>query len=153
MSVPTAKDRREILEQGAQILAPVLVPDGYKFSFVTSGNGSGGAFAQGEFVRGDRKLELHFRYALGLVNYHIGKLSLAHDDYMRALLGRAGMSHYPNFSDEPLSGFEALRQDLVEHCSDFIRGNGDHFCQCIKKHKDYESLSGWQKMESAQSHL
>ncbi|HVU26863.1 MAG TPA: hypothetical protein VHG71_03915 [Verrucomicrobiae bacterium] len=153
MPVPTPKDRKEILEQGAKILAPALVPNGFKFHFITSGRGSGGAFAEGEFVRGDRKLELHFRYSLGLVTYHIGKLSLAHGDYMRALLDKNGKNHYPVFSEEPLAGFEALRQDLVEHCSDFINGNGEQFCQCVEKNKKYESLTGFQKMESAQSKI
>jgi len=148
MAIPTPKDRREILQQGADILAPALVPHGFQFIMVTSGTGSGGAFAQGEFVRGDRKLDLHFRYSLGLVTYHIGTLSLAHDDYMRALLGRSGASHYPGFSEEPSAAFEALRQDLVEHCSDFLNGDGEEFRQCFLRHRQYESLSGIQKMES-----
>jgi hypothetical protein len=66
---------------------------------------------------------------------------------MRALLGRSQAGHYPLCSDEPLAGFEALRQDLVEHCSDFISGTGEQFRQCIEKHRHYESLSPLQKME------
>ncbi|MGA2222638.1 MAG: hypothetical protein ABSH21_12850 [Verrucomicrobiia bacterium] len=115
---------------------------------VSSGSSSGGAFAHGEFVRGDRKLELHFRWSLGLVTYHIGAQKLAHEDYMRALLGRSSASHYPGFSDDALATFEALRQDLVEHCSDFVSGTGEQFSQCIERHKKYESLSGFQKMEA-----
>jgi hypothetical protein len=147
MAIPTVKDRREILQQGADILAQVLVPHGFHFSMVASGGSSGGAFAQGEFVRGDRKLELHLRWSLGLVTYHIGAQKLAHEDYMRALLGRSQAGHYPLCSDDPLAGFEALRQDLVEHCSDFIIGTGEQFRQCIEKHRHYESLSPLQKME------
>lgn len=113
---------------------------------VASGSSSSGAFAQGEFVRGERRLELHFRRSLGLVTYHVGALALAHDDYMRALLGRSGASHYPAFSDEPFVGFEALCQDLAEHCSDFVSGSGEQFRLCVQKHKEYESLSGFQKM-------
>jgi hypothetical protein len=147
MSIPTVQDRREILQRGADILASVLGPQGFRFSIVSSGSGSGGAFAYGEFVRGDRRLELHFRYSLGLVTYHIGSLSLAHDDYLRALLGRSSAGHYPGISDEPLAGFELLRQDLVEHCSDFVSGTGEQFRQCIERHRHYESLSPLQKME------
>lgn len=146
MAVPTVKDRREILQQGADILAPALVPHGFEFIMVASGSSSSGAFAQGEFVRGERRLELHFRRSLGLVTYHVGALALAHDDYMRALLGRSGASHYPAFSDEPFVGFEALCQDLAEHCSDFVSGSGEQFRLCVQKHKEYESLSGFQKM-------
>ena len=147
MTIPTVHDRREILQRGADILAPVLVPHGFQFGIVSSGSSSGGAFAHGEFVRGDRQLELHFRFSLGLVTYHIGSLSLAHADYMRALLGRSSGSHYPGFSDEPLVQFEALRQDLVEHCSDFLAGTGEQFRQCVERHRHYESLSPLQKME------
>jgi hypothetical protein len=147
MTIPTVKARREILQQGADILASILVPRGFHFCMVASGDGSGGAFAQGEYVRGDRKLELHFRWSLGLVTYHIGMEKLAHEDYMRALLGRSQAGHYPLCSEEPLAGFEALRQDLVEHCADFISGTGEQFRQCIEKHRLYESLSPLQKME------
>lgn len=112
-----------------------------------TGSGSGGAFAHGEFVLGDRRLELHFRYSLGLVTYHIGSLSLAHDDYLRALLGRSSAGYYPGTSDEPLAGFELLRQDLVENCSDFVRGTGEQFRQCIERHRHYGALSPIQKME------
>ena len=147
MSIPTVQDRREILQLGADIVASVLGPHGFRFSIVSSGNGSGGPFAHGEFVRGDRRLELHFRYSLGLVTYHIGLLSLAHHDYLRALLGRSSAGHYPGTSDQPLAGFESLRQDLVEHCCDFVSGTGEQFRQCIERHRHYESLSPLQKME------
>jgi len=145
--MPTVQDRREILQRGADILASVFIPHGFQFGIVSSGSSSGGAFAQGEFVRGDRRIELHFRFSLGLVAYHIGSFSLAHSDYMRALLGRPCGTHYPGFSDEPLVQFEALRQDLVEHCSDFFAGTGDQFRQCVERHRHYESLSPLQKME------
>jgi hypothetical protein len=114
---------------------------------VASGSSSGGPFAQGEFVCGDRKLELHVRFSLGLVTYHVGALSLEHEDYMRALLGRSGLSHYPGFSGDALAAFERLRQDLVEYCSDFVSGTGEQFRQCVERHKKYEALSGFQKME------
>ena len=148
MPIPTVKDRLEILQRGADILAPVLVPHDFHFSIIASGSSSGGPFAQGEFVRGGRKMELHFRYSLGLVTFHIDALTLAHEDYMRALLGRSGMSHYPGFSGDPLAAFEALRLDLIEHCTDFVSGTGEQFRQCLQRHKKYESLSGFQKMET-----
>ena len=153
MPIPTPKDQKKILEQGAEILAQVLAPHDFKYYLVTSGKAHGGAFAQGEFVRSNRKLELHFRYSLGIVNYHIGKQVLSHVSYMRGLLRRNGLSHYPPFSEGPLAGFEALRHDLTEYCSDFIDGNGEQFSECIEKNKKYESLTGLQKMESAQSNI
>lgn len=147
MSIPSVKDRLEIIQRGADILSPALVPHGFQFKVVSSGNASGGVFAHGEFVRSERRLELHFRYSLGLVTYHIAELSLAHDDYLRALLGRSRAGHYPICSEEPLAAFEALRQDLVEHCSDFATGTGEQFRQCVERHGHYDSLSPLQKMD------
>jgi hypothetical protein len=141
-------DRREILQTGADILATLLIPHGFRFGITASGNSSGGAFARGEFVHADRKLELHFRFSLGLVTYHIGQLTLAHDDYMRALLGRSGASHYPGFSENPMAGFEQLRLDLVEHASDFVKGTGAEFLQCVERNRRYQSLSGFQKIDT-----
>jgi hypothetical protein len=147
MSIPSVQDCRALLQRGADTLAVVLAPHGYHFSIISSGTGSGGAFAHGEFVSGDRRLELHFRYSLGLVTYHVGSLSLAHDDYLRALLGRSSAGHYPGTSAQPLAGFELLRQDLAEHCSDFVNGTGAQFRECVERHKAYERLSPLQKME------
>jgi hypothetical protein len=147
MSILSVQETREILKQGADILAPALVPHGFVFNITSSGNSSGGAFSRGDFVREDRCLELHFRYSLGLVKYYVGALSLGHEDYMRALNGQAGVSHYPGFSQEALAAFEALRQDLIERCSDFVSGTGEQFRQCVDQHRHYESLPPLQKAE------
>ena len=144
---PTVSDARSSLEQGAEILASALVPHGFRFTLISCGSSSGGSFACGEFLRSDRRLELHFRHSLGLVTYHVGNLTLRHEDYMRALLGRSGASHYPGFSAEPLSAFEGLLQDLLDHCADFVNGTGEEFRKCIYRHRRYESLSPLQKME------
>lgn len=148
MEIPTADQRRVSLEQGAQILAPVLNPHGFKFRTVDFGRGSGGSYAHGEFVRDDRRLELHLRWSLGCVIYHFGPLSLQHDDYMRALLGRSRVGYFPGpHSDDPLAGFEELRRDLLEHCSDFLTGSAEQFLRCVEKHHRYDALSPWQKLE------
>src|ERR1700733_2642043 len=42
---------------------------GFVFGPTTAGDGSGGSFARGEFRGGNRRLELHYRYSLGLVTY------------------------------------------------------------------------------------
>jgi len=143
----TVKDVCNILQRGANILEPVLVPHGFQFRIVASGRSSGGPSAHGEYTHGGRRLELHFRYSLGLVTYHVGALSLAHDDYMRALLGRSGAGNFPLFSEEPLSGFEALKLDLINYCSDFISGTAEEFRRCVKEHERYEALTGLQKIE------
>jgi hypothetical protein len=111
-----------ILEQGRAILAPVLAPHGFRYEFAGSGKGSGGDYARGAFVRGDRRLEFGFRFSLGEVLYRLGDRVAAHEDLMRALLGRPGGAAYPGFSEDPLDGFRHLRLDLERHGAAFLTG-------------------------------
>lgn len=114
---------KEALIEGAQILRPLLEPQGFRFEFRGEGESSGGHFAWGEFIRGDRRLELHFRYSLGLVRYHIGDVSASHEAYMREL-GVWGECEYPGFSDEVIGAFRGLAHDLV-FVDDFTWGNAE----------------------------
>lgn len=104
------------------------MPFGFQFVLETSGKGSGGEFASGSYRRDDRRLELHFRYSLGLVTYHIGDDSLGHEEYMR-FLGVFRNNRYPDFPKDPLDSFENLASDLKSYCSDFLSGAGDQFGQ------------------------
>ncbi|MFN8579375.1 MAG: hypothetical protein U0163_00150 [Gemmatimonadaceae bacterium] len=104
------------------ILEPSLVPHGFAFVIGASGNSSGGGFACGEFTRGDRRLELHVRYSLGLVTYHVGGVSTSHDIYMEEL-GVRGQAAYPGFSSDPLDGFRHLGADLLRFAHDFTAGD------------------------------
>ena len=79
------------------ILEPVLSPHGFRFEFRDAGKGAGGFFAWGEFVRRDRRLELHYRLSLGLVMYHALGKKVSHEAYMREL-GRWENHRYPGFS-------------------------------------------------------
>jgi len=119
-------DPGENLRRGREILDPLLTTHGFGFVVEASGRSSGGEFASGEYVRGDRRLELHFRHSLGLVRYHVGPISMTHGDYMRAL-GREGQHRYPGFSQDPLDAFRDLRSDLEAFCGDFLAGAGDRF--------------------------
>lgn len=112
----------EILRQGSTLLDPLLLTYGFSFHILGSGGSSGGSFAYGEFRRDDRRLELHFRYSLGMVRYHFADRSMSHQDYMRAVIGRPNASHYPGFSSDPLDGFRHLLLDLEEHGADFLTG-------------------------------
>jgi hypothetical protein len=89
------------LRAGAKAIATALVPHGFHFLFCKSGSSSGGPFASGEFVRGDRRLELHVRGGLGLVRYHFGLHSASHEYYMKEL-GVWPQCEYPGFPDAPL---------------------------------------------------
>jgi hypothetical protein len=112
---------KKALIQGADILAPVLVPNGFHFVFRGKGRSSGGEFAWGEFVRAERKLELHFRNSLGLVRYHTGHQSASHEAYMREV-GVFEHCQYPGFPDEAITSFRALAHDL-SFAEDFLSGS------------------------------
>ena len=59
---------QQVLTAGVQLLDSLMQSYGFVYTATTVGVGSGGAFAAGEFRRGDRSLELHYRYSLGLVS-------------------------------------------------------------------------------------
>jgi hypothetical protein len=112
---------KEALINGAQILQQSLGPYGFQFQFREDGKGSGGAFAWGEFIRGERKIELHFRFTLGMVRYHIDDQSASHESYMREL-NVWSQCHYPGFSEDAADGFRELTHDLA-FANDFLCGD------------------------------
>jgi len=111
------------LAAGIGILDPVLCSSGFVFHSIASGRGSGGDYAYGEYVRHDRRLQLHFRYALGLVTYHVGAHTLAHESYMRALGASPTEAQYPGYSEDPLDGFRHLAADLQRFGAEFLSGD------------------------------
>ncbi len=118
---------RDVLNAGAKELEGLLVPHGFVFRVSDEGKSSGGKYASGEYQRGDRRLELHFRWSLGLVKYHLGRWSLGHAEYVRAVQAVTGASvepAYPGFSEDPLAAFRHLGQDL-EHFGEVFLGGSD----------------------------
>jgi hypothetical protein len=111
---------REALLTGAEILGRVLVPNGFEFHLQGEEKGSGGMAAWGEFVRNDRRLELHFRYSLGLVRYHVRRWNASHETYMREL-GVWSQCRYPGVSEKPVDRFHDLAHDL-KFADDFLTG-------------------------------
>lgn len=120
----------EILGSGAKLLESVLAPEGFIFTMLNAGPSSGGDFAGGEFRRHDRHLDLHFRYSLGLVAYHVEKVGLFHEEYVRAVRAVdhiTAPNSYPGFSDDWSSQFQALSDDLRCFGERFLRGPVDGF--------------------------
>jgi hypothetical protein len=109
---------KETLIAGAIVLDKVLRPLGFVFEIRDEGRGSGGEFAWGEYVRDNRRLELHFRSGLGLVTYYVDDESAGHEPYMRGL-GVWEQCRYPGFSAQPLDAFADLAADLG-HADDFL---------------------------------
>jgi hypothetical protein len=140
----------ESLRAGCEILDPVLMADGFVRRKIQFGQGSGGSFARTEYQRGDRRLELHFRYSLGLVTYHVAALSLSHEAYMRAVLGRRGANQYPGFSEDPLDGFRHLRHDLERYCVDFLIRTHEAMQRIAAKAAEQTKVSGFKAFSDSQ---
>jgi hypothetical protein len=121
------------LKVGVEVLDDLLRSQGFVYTPTTVGVGSGGSFAAGEFRRGNRTLELHYRYSLGLVAYHVGDLVLSHEDYMWSVVGRRWATDYPGFSKEPLDGFRHLLSDLTHHCIGFLEGSDADFARHVER--------------------
>ncbi|HXT95889.1 MAG TPA: hypothetical protein VN853_06290 [Polyangia bacterium] len=129
---------QEVLVRGVAELATVLEPAG--FVFVDAGEqwDEGGPFASGEFLRGDRRLELGVRASLRSVRYHFGDYVISHEDLVRGVRGTeriAGASEYPSFSEDPLAGFRHLRADLERFGAVFLAGGAKAF-RALKKWVD-----------------
>ncbi len=120
-----SSDPVETLVLGVRLLEPLFVKYGFAYRVLHAGSSSGGGFASGEFRKGNRRLEFHFRYSLGMVTYHLCSRSMSHQEYMRSILGRANASHYPEFSSDPLDAFRHLCLDLEVHCAEFLEGSDD----------------------------
>lgn len=112
----------DLRERGAQLLAPILTPHGFRYVPGEADHGSGGLFARGAFVRGERRLEFSARYGLGEVLYRAPGVALRHEDYMRVAAG-AGQHAYPGFSADPLDGFRHLASDLARFSAAFLTGS------------------------------
>jgi hypothetical protein len=121
-----------ILLEGAELLKPLFEQHHFIFEPLGTGNSSGGSFAFAAFRRADRKFEFHFRYSLGMVAYHLGPESISHEEYMCSVLGRSGLSRYPNFSHTPMEAFRALLEDLQRYGNDFLNGSDEAFQDRIR---------------------
>jgi hypothetical protein len=126
----------DLLRAGCDILDAVLVPHGFQFVLRDAGQSSGGDFAWGEYVRGDRRLALHFRASLGLVAYYAGDMNVSHEWFVRAVRGAPGA--YPGFSDDALDGFRHLRHDLEACGGPFLRGTDQELHSVLQRAVEQE---------------
>ena len=135
-----------VLDQGARELTHVLGPAGFEFVQTGSGSSTGGLFASGEFRKGGRRLELHFRHSLGLVRYHVEGQSLAHEELVRAVRALRAIQDegaYPGFSDEPSDAFRQLRADLERFGSVFMSGTSEEFWALVRWVEEHPKATGY----------
>jgi hypothetical protein len=117
-----------LLSEGAQLLAPILEPNGFSFRPGEAGNGSGGQFAAGAFVASNRAVEFSVRHGLELVTYRLGGEEITHEEFLR-YAGLWGKHRYPDFGSSTAASFAALAHDLQVFFGDFISG------ECIQFQK------------------
>jgi hypothetical protein len=138
----------KLLERGVAELTPVLGPAGFEFIQSDEGTDSRGSFASGEFLKGERRLELQVRSSLTLVRYHFGDESLPHEDLVRGVRALDGISEegqYPGFSADPMAGFRHLRHDLERFGAIFLVRGAKAFRELkkwVNKHPKRSGLAG-----------
>jgi hypothetical protein len=135
----------EILSAGAQILAPVLGPLGFRYVPGAVDVGSGGAFAQGAFATSDRQIEFSVRGSLGLVTYSASGCHTTHEHVMRVLAPR-GSAEYPGFSKDPVDGFHHLAADIRRFGLVFLQLPLPDF-QALCAKAEAEAPRGWAALE------
>jgi hypothetical protein len=112
-----------ILDAGAIIVGVVIEPHGFQWALGNTHAGHPGNAARGAYVKGDRQLELGFRWSLGPVTYRIGTDSVNHEALMK-YAGHYAEAEYPGYSTDPLDAFRHLASDLQRFCGDFMFGDG-----------------------------
>jgi hypothetical protein len=135
----------EQLLAGRKLIDPIMAASGFVWEPLFAGQSSGGISDSGRYVKGDRNLELHFRWSLGMVTYHIARESLSHEEYMRQVAPRGG-AQYPGFSEDPLDAFKDLAHDLRLYAQDFLSGSGVDFHAAKVATAKRGGLSGLQKL-------
>ena len=138
---------KNILLNGVKILSVYLEPLNFKFQLLETGKSSGGEFASGQFVCGEKVIELHYRFSLGLVKYKIDNLELSHEEYIK-LLDRVNESKYPNFSDNSMDAFNCLKHDLECLLTDFTENDDEIFKQkAPERLKELEQKENFERNE------
>lgn len=136
----------EILKRGRVILDPVLQRYGFEFVAGPSGLGSGGRYASGAYVNGNRRLEFHYLFSLGLATYHFGEKSIDHEFYMRALLGTKGGNRYPGFSGDPMDAFKGIAYDVQNFATAFLEGNREEFERHVIAAEELKKIPGFARL-------
>jgi hypothetical protein len=106
-----------------KVVGVVIEPHGFVWSLGKTHEGHPGTAARSAFVKGDKRLELGFRWNLGPVTYRVGTASVSHEALMR-YSGHHANAAYPGFSSDPMDAFRNLASDLKKFGEDFLFGEG-----------------------------
>ena len=115
-----------MMEAGNEILGTVLESAGFALKDTQLGHGSGGDFAVARWTKGAQFIEVHCRFALGIVRYGWEDEEFDHSHVVGAL---GATTSYPGFSGDPLDGFRHLAQDLAGPLSGILADHGKHIAE------------------------
>lgn len=118
-----------MMAEGNAILAEILTPADFVLGPTHSSPGSGGHFATARWIKGEQFIELHMRWALGIVRYGWSDEVFDHLHIVGAL---AVSKSYPGFSDDPLDGFRHLAQDLKGPLSGILGSENREVLACAR---------------------
>lgn len=119
--MPGTSSAEQLLEDGSDVVGPVLESAGYVRTRVVTGHGSGGAFAHRRWVKGRRYVELHVRLTLGQVYYGWDDHEIEHSRLLRAVRRQGS---FP--------GFGIDRMDAFLHLADDLRGPTEFILNCAR---------------------
>jgi hypothetical protein len=123
----------EILALGRAVLDPILSHHGFVFDEAHANAHSNERFARGSWVRGNRRMEVGCREELDVVLYEVGGDLVAHDAYMRTVLGPVGSNMFPCVTGDPIDGFRHLAYDLERYAGAFLSGTDEHFKLIVQR--------------------
>jgi hypothetical protein len=132
---------KQALLTGVEIIDPLLNPNRYTFEIDGVGVSSGGPFASGFYVNGNKRIGLIYRAGAGLgaVIYEYYPLSISHDTLMKHLgksnMGKLGYSdfRFASFSKDKGDPFEALAYDTQNFTLPFLNGTDSEFEGILKQ--------------------
>ena len=134
---------KEQLLEGVDILEPILAPYGFKFTSESEGPSSGGKFACGAFISGNKRLELHVRYNLGLVSYQVGNIKMQHTDFLYA---QGVKGQYPGTTSTVINAFRNLAEDLKNYGKPFLNTDTTEFDKLAKYLEENPPVKGFKAL-------
>ncbi|MCU7839714.1 MAG: hypothetical protein KZQ89_17775 [Candidatus Thiodiazotropha sp. (ex Lucinoma kastoroae)] len=121
---------KQDLNDGVEILKPLMGKHDFTYIEGDSGVSSGGLFASGCFKTCDRRFKFSVRYTLGHVYYEVfGRRGISHEDYMRAVKALGYTTSDPQYPAASQGGgisdsFRRLYND-IKNASTFFSESDD----------------------------
>lgn len=127
---PTDLAAHDRFAQGVALLLGVVGPHGFAFAESPPARANDGLLVlSGRFERGTRVLAVTDHDGLAAAHYTLDAVTITHDAYMLAVLGRDGSNMFPSFRGDLLDGWRHLAHDLRTYAHVFLRGSDAQFAR------------------------